>query len=55
MNENSPPRDHVVDDAYDDATGSLERNLKSRSTWLRLFFMLVVLLLYAVSRLVTGA
>jgi fatty acid desaturase len=30
-------------------------NVKSRSTWLRLFFMLVVLLLYAVSRVVTGA
>ena len=29
-------------------------NLKSRSTWLRLFFMLVVIILYAVSRLVVS-
>lgn len=33
----------------------LERNIKSRSTWLRLFFMLVVILLYGVSRVVLGA
>jgi hypothetical protein len=29
-------------------------NLKARSTWLRLFFMLVVILLYWVARLVVG-
>ncbi|MBI2961133.1 MAG: DUF4389 domain-containing protein [Betaproteobacteria bacterium] len=34
---------------------SLKENLKSRSTWLRLFFMLVVGLLYWVSRVVVGA
>jgi hypothetical protein len=35
-------------------TGQLEDNVKSRSTWLRLFFMIVVSLLYGVSRLVVG-
>lgn len=33
----------------------LERNIKSRSTWLRLFFMLVMILLYGVSRIVVAA
>jgi hypothetical protein len=32
-----------------------KRNVKSRSTWLRLFFMIVVALLYGVSRAVVGA
>jgi len=34
---------------------SFTSNIKSHSTWLRLFFMLVVVLLYGVSRIVTGA
>lgn len=33
----------------------LEENVKSRSTWLRLFFMIVVAFLYGVSRIVIGA
>jgi hypothetical protein len=33
--------------------GQLEQHLKSRSTWLRLFFMIVVSVFYAVARLVT--
>ena len=32
----------------------VKENLKTRSTWLRLFFMLVVILLYSVSRAVVG-
>jgi hypothetical protein len=34
---------------------SFSGNIKSHSTWLRLFFMVVVVLLYGVSRIVTGA
>ncbi|HLA74582.1 MAG TPA: DUF4389 domain-containing protein [Gammaproteobacteria bacterium] len=34
---------------------SLKSNVKARSTWLRLFFMIVVVLLYGVSRIVVGA
>lgn len=33
----------------------LATNLKSKAVWLRLFFMLVVLFLYSVSRVVVGA
>ena len=32
----------------------VKENLKTRSTWLRLFFMFVVILLYSVSRLVVS-
>ncbi len=32
----------------------VRNNLKARATWLRLFFMLVVILLYWVARLVVG-
>jgi len=35
-------------------TLSVKENLKKRSTWLRLFFMLVVVLLYSVSRIVVS-
>jgi len=34
---------------------ALEENVKSRSTWLRLFFMVVLALIYGVSRIVVGA
>ena len=55
MNDNGPPRDHVVDDAdpaeeLDDQ--SLEENIKSRSTWLRLLFMILFVVLWGISRLV---
>jgi len=33
----------------------LKQHVKARSTWLRLFFMLVVTFLYGVSRIVVGA
>lgn len=32
----------------------VKENLKTRSTWLRLFFMFVVILMYSVSRVVVG-
>lgn len=54
MEENTSPRDHVVE-PNEDGTPSLERNVKSRSTWLRLFFMIVMVLLYGVSRIVVAA
>lgn len=53
MSENAtPPDDAPANDKREEA--SLTKNLKSRSTWLRLFFMLVMALLYSVSRLVIG-
>jgi hypothetical protein len=48
MTEERPP-----DYAPNEESGRpLEQHLKSRSTWLRLFFMIVVGILYAVSRLI---
>ncbi|MDX1403747.1 MAG: DUF4389 domain-containing protein [Woeseiaceae bacterium] len=57
MTTNDQPMDHAPpeDTADDDrATSELEKNVKEKSTWVRLFFMLVLLFLYGVSRLVVG-
>lgn len=53
MNEDAPSPDHVAEEEKPEHT--LEENVKSRSTWLRLFFMIVVFFLYAVSRAVVAA
>src|SRR5690606_32224640 len=62
MENEGTPRDHAgtADDPhpYGDDTAShaeLTENLKSRSTWLRLFFMLVFVFIYGLTRLVLGA
>lgn len=60
MNEEQP-RDHVPD--TEDETyagenrepGDIEQHIKSRTTWLRLLFMLILIFLYGVSRVVVGA
>ncbi len=53
MNNDESPPDHET--AEERAEGvPLEDNVKSRSTWLRLFFMIVVAMLYGVSRVVVG-
>ena len=39
----------------EDQDKTLKSHIKSRSTWLRLLFMLVVCILYAISRIVVGA
>ncbi len=54
MNQDKPSPDSMSRDDMDQAT-AIERNVKSRSTWLRLFFMVVVIILYGVSRIVVGA
>jgi hypothetical protein len=51
--EHSPPSDHARNEPSDDEP-SFEDNIKSRATWLRLFFMLVLIFLYGVSRGVLG-
>ena len=38
-----------------DEEPSLAKNLKSKSIWMRLLFMLVITFLYSVSRIVVGA
>ena len=55
VKHDGPPRDHEHVDNDDADHKRLEENLKSKSTWVRVFFMLVVLILYGVSRVVLGA
>jgi hypothetical protein len=57
MSNDEQPRDHVAQDdgvARDDSN-DLEQNVKSRSTWLRLVFMIIFFALYALSRFVVFA
>ena len=50
MSDDNPPADHVV--SGDNDTGvPIEENIKSRSTWLRLLFMLAF---YAIGTVVTA-
>ncbi|HET6629582.1 MAG TPA: DUF4389 domain-containing protein [Woeseiaceae bacterium] len=65
MANEEQPRDHAGggdDDVYGDpeldgapGRGDVESNLKSRSTWLRLLFMIVLAFIYGISRVVVGA
>ena len=54
MTQDTPPSDPEAANGKEQAE-PLKHHVKSRSTWLRLFFMLVVVLLYGVSRVVVGA
>lgn len=53
VNNDASPPDHRSAGEPGEST-PLEKNVKSRSTWLRLFFMIVIAILYGVSRLVVG-
>jgi len=58
MTMSDQPMDHAPPEA--DAGGQserskLEKNVKMRSTWIRLLFMLMFSFLYGISRLVTAA
>ena len=58
MTTNDQPMDHVPPDPKaDESQGSsdLEDNVKQKSTWVRLFFMLVLAFLYGLSRVVIAA
>lgn len=58
MTTSDQPMDHVPPSAEDSGNArksELEENITSRSTWIRLFFMIVFGLLYGLSRLVTAA
>lgn len=58
MNESMPPPDHVPEDSSADSEHSetrFEDNIKSRSTWLRLLFMILFLALWSISRVVVFA
>lgn len=62
MTSEEQPRDHVPADGDADPNADnggdardLEKNLKSRGTWLRLFFMIVLAFIYGLSRIVVAA
>lgn len=50
MTEDEQPKDHVETDAPAEEVSDFEKNVKSRSTWLRLVFMAVFFIVYAISR-----
>ena len=51
MSDDTPPADHVVSDKNETGV-PLEKNIKSRSTWLRLLFMVVFFVLGELAGLV---
>ena len=54
MSDDNPPADHVIAD--DNETGvPLEENIKSRSTWMRLLFMVVFYVLAMLASAVGSA
>jgi hypothetical protein len=53
MSDEMTPSENGSGDRQEHPNSVIE-NVKTRSTWLRLFFMFVVILLYWVSRLVVG-
>lgn len=60
MTSSDQPTDHVSAEAESNSSegrngSDFEKHFKTRSTWMRLFFMFVCSLLYALSRLVTFA
>ena len=50
MSNNNPPADHVVS-GNDEAGAPIEENIRSRSTWLRLLFMIAF---YAIGTVTTA-
>jgi hypothetical protein len=56
-NDGMPPRDHAPEEERPDdgAHHGLEENLKSKSTWRRLLFMIIFMIIWGISRFVVGA
>jgi hypothetical protein len=58
MTTNDQPMDHVAPEPTSDDSqerSEMEKNFKSRTTWLRLVFMIILGVLYGLSRIVLGA
>ena len=67
MSDAKPPQDYVLpgpdaklgsdedDEDNDSGESKLEENIKSRSTWVRLLFMILFAAIWSVSRLVVAA
>jgi hypothetical protein len=49
-----PPRDHDPLRSHERSASAFEENVKRRSTWLRLLFMIVFWVLYQVAEFVVG-
>ncbi len=55
MSDANPPADHIIDEAPQNGDGSkMEDNLKSKSTWLRLVFMVIFAVIANLTLLVTS-
>ena len=52
MTDEGIPKDHVEGDFRDTGDGGLEARLKSGSTWLRLLFMLLTMILFGLANMV---
>ena len=58
MTSSDQPMDHVppsAEGSRDSEKSEFEHNVKSRSTWLRLLFMILFVVLYGLSRVVAAA
>jgi len=58
MTTSDQPMDHAppgADTGGKSERSELEKNVTARSTWIRLFFMIIFAVLYGLSRLVTAA
>ena len=53
MRDENPPADHLVSDNNDGSP--IEENIKSRSTWLRLLFMIVFYVLAMLTTVILSA
>jgi hypothetical protein len=58
MSQNETTPDELPEDVKENhgrEAGQIEQNLKRRSTWIRLVFMIVFIAIYAITRIVFGA
>jgi len=58
MTSNDQPMDHVprhAESSGKSERSDLEKNVTARSTWIRLFFMIILAVLWGISRMVTAA
>ena len=53
MSQDNPPADHAPID-HDERSDEFEKNLKSRSTWLRLVFMIIFIVIANVAAIVAS-
>lgn len=55
MSNDNPPVDHVIVDEEPRAETKIEKNLKSKPTWLRLVFMVIFYLIAGLASMVASA